>query len=242
MAGWTLRSRRRTLVGQLDRVYVTTGLFQDRDTNLVIVPDADHQEMLVNLNGQTPRDDMFCEVQVQWPFRKLFTEWVETMVGSTVTARGVYVDDTGHKWPELHPLDLVAAPITSSSFPGDDWIARRADESGTVVGASLFAYRFAAASDTRKGLVFDGPPLWNETRSAAVRLDCPPRPGVEPEWHAVRDFRILFFDDAHADFDIVGAGSVPKLKIEVTCKAKGDGGPGVTLGEAVTLWSYSLAR
>lgn len=69
MAGWTLRSRRRTLVGQLDRVYVTTGLFQDRDTNLVIVPDADHQEMLVNLNGQTPRDDMFCEVQVQWPFR-----------------------------------------------------------------------------------------------------------------------------------------------------------------------------
>jgi hypothetical protein len=91
------------------------------------------------------------------------------MINSTVTATGVYVDDDGHPpaRTELHPVDLVIGPVTRSLISGDDWIAKRAADSGVRVGASLFAYRYAAASDTRKG-------LFSRVRLAPTLREAPP--------------------------------------------------------------------
>lgn len=241
---WTQRNRSRELVGTLERVYVTSGWFEDHDSNLVIRPDADHQGLLVNRHGQrNANGTMFCEVQVSGLWRGAFTRWVSSMIGSTVTATGVYVDDDGHdSSTELHPLDLVVGPVTSSLSSGDDWIAKRAVDSNVIVGVSLFAYRYAAASDTRKGLFFQGPPLWNVTRSARILLPFPPRPGPEPEWHPVFSNRFEISENAHSGHDVVGGGVDPKLEIDVTCKARGHGGPAVVLGEAVALWSHTIVE
>jgi hypothetical protein len=240
---WTQRSRSRELVGRLERVYVPSGWSADHDTNLVIRPDEDHEILLVNRHGRrNAAGTMECEVQVDRWWRGAFNRWVSSMIHSTVTATGVYVDDDGHPpaRTELHPVDLIAGPVTSSMSSGDDWIAKAAAGWGVAVGVNLFAYRFAAASDTRKGLFFEGPPLWNVTRDASVLLPFPPRPG--PEWFPVVSNRVENFHRAHHQIGIIGEGVNAKLRILVTCFARGHGGPGYMLGEAVAAWSHTIVE
>lgn len=247
MSKWTLLDPRRILVGTLRRVSVSSGSAwppsgwdDDHDTNFYIVPDADHRHLLENSAGDRNRSgEVVCEVQPWTFYRPAYQAWAHSLVNNTVTACGVFVQDDNHEsWTELHPVDLVAGPVTSSMNSEDNWIAKAAAGWGLVVGVSLFAYRFLAASDTRKGLLFEGPPLWNVTRKAVVFLDFPPRPG--PDWFPVVSNRIAGSQNADVQIGVVGEGVDTKLRILVTCKARGHGGPGYMLGEAVAAWSTTV--
>jgi hypothetical protein len=236
MAGWALRSPRKTLVGRLEQVYVSSGFGEDRDTNFKIVPISEYEELLINRHGKPNAEGfMWCEVQVMGLFREKFGSWINGLIGGTVIARGVWVDDTGHDdTTELHPLDLISGPVTSSISSTGDWIAKLAFENNKQVGVSLFAYRFAAASDTRDSLFFAGPPLAGETRGTAVTLDFPPQPAAEPQRSIGWKIELAF--NAEAEVTALDTPTGTKLRIGARCKAQGDGGPGVVLGEAAAYW------
>jgi hypothetical protein len=246
MSKWTLLERRRTLEGTLTRVSVSSGSAwppsgwdDDHDTNFHIIPHPGYRHLLENSDGHRNRSgELLGEVQPWTFFRPAYEAWARSLVGKFVTASGVFVEDNNHEhWTELHPVDLVVGRVTSSLSPGDDWIAKAADNWGLVVGVSLYAYRFLAASDTRKGLVFEGPPLWNVTREANVLVDFPPKPG--PDWFPVVSDRIAGVKNARNQIEVAGEGN-PKLRIVVTCQARGDGGPGIMLGEAVAAWTTTV--
>ena len=208
----------------------------DHDINFRISPDSAYEHLLVNRDGDRNRSgDMLGEVQPWTFYSPAYQAWARSLVGAEVFASGVFVQDDNHEsWTELHPIDLIAGRISKSMRPGVDWIAKRAAERGLQIDDTLFAYRFLAASDTRKGLFFEGPPLWDVTRSAFVLPFLPTKPG--PDWIPAVEHMIGLIKKADVSVTVGKLGSIARLRIDVTCKADGDGGPGVALGEAVAYW------
>lgn len=130
---WSLREYSRLLIGNLENVYVTApGAhwwdYSDGDTNIVIEPDDDHQELLINRFGRPNANGKIeCEVNIPEDRRDQYTNWVSSMIGTTVMAIGVYVDDDGHGHKtELHPMDLIVGRVTRSLT--SDWISRLAQD------------------------------------------------------------------------------------------------------------------
>ncbi len=189
MSGWVLRDEDdpvRTLVGTLIDVHNAGGNVlagDDSDTNIIVVPDAATAPLLFNRNGaRNVVWDIECEVNVteDGDGRSSFESWVSSMVGLEVTAKGVYVDDTGHDdKTEIHPMDLIIARVAGSALP-DDWIGDLARQNALQVGVGLFAFRYAAASDDRGGTVFEFPPLAGQTRATSVTLPFPPARRAQP--------------------------------------------------------------
>lgn len=237
MAKWTMLDRQRTVTGVLDRVSQSSGLFEDRDTNYWVTPDD--KSVLRNNQGATNRSgQIVCEIQAGLFFRGLFVTWSRTLEGAAVTASGVLVQDDNHEhWTELHPVDLIAGRVTSSLLEGADWIANRAADRGLQIGSSLLAYRFVAASDTRKSLFFEGPPLGRTKRQSVIWVPLPARPG--PTWTPFVGRRTLIVENADVKVMLDPAGQAPRMRIEVTCNTADDGGPGVVMGEAVAYWKDS---
>ncbi len=238
MSKWTMRRPSEVLVGTLERVYVPSGFFADSDTNLVVTPGPEHRGLLVNRKGRRNGNfRMECEVQVSLQWRALFNKWASSMLHTPITLSGVYVDDDGHdSRTELHPVDLLAGRVDLALTPHDPtwWVTRRATDRGLKLGTTLFAYRFLAATDTRDGLFFAGPPLAGSTRTAWAELDFPERPA--PEWRPYVANHIEVIEDADVGDTVVGSGADRRVRIEVTCKAVGHGGPGVVIGEAAAYW------
>lgn len=230
----------RTLVGTLTNVSVSSGLFEDHDTNFHISPNSAYEHLLVNRDGdRNTSGQVLGEVQPGMFYRAAYEAWARTLIGAEVFASGVFVQDNNHdEWTELHPIDLIAGRISKSMLPGADWIPKRAADRELQIDDTLFAYRFLAASDTRQGIFgghpFEGPPLWDVTRSAFVLPLLPTKPGSD--WIPVVDHRIAFMQNADVSVTVGRLGPNPHLRIDVTCKARGDGGPGVALGEAVAYW------
>jgi hypothetical protein len=236
-------------VGTLRRVTVSSGLFEDHDTNFHIRPDSAYEHLLVNSAGhRNTSGNVLGEVQPGIFYRPTYQAWAHDLLGALkVTASGVFVQDNNHEhWTELHPIDLIAGRTTESMLPGSDWLTKLAAERDLQItdatpprdDDTLFAYRFLAASDTRQGsfggVLFEGPPLWDVTRSAFVLLHLPTKP--EPDWLPFVDHRIGMIQNADVSVTAGRLGTLPRLRIDVTCKARGDGGPGVGLGEAVAYW------
>lgn len=249
MSGWFLvdwKSPERTLVGTLTDVH-NSGDFpptQDHDSNLMIVPNADesNQALLKNRLGR-PNDGgvIECEVNVvrndHIDGPDTFENWVSSLIGLEVTAKGVFVEDEGHdNKTELHPLDIIVAQVDGSILPGD-WITKVAQQHGLQVGSGLFAYRFGAAADNRKGGGFLGTPLAQWTRPTSVTLPLPPQP-ADPNFWATAELQIGFTLNATAEVSTKvdpSGGGVATLA--VTCLGKDYGGPGFVIGEVVTYWS-----
>jgi len=249
VSGWFLidwKSPERTLVGTLTDVH-NSGDFpptQDHDSLLIIVPNADepNQALLKNRRGR-PNDGgvIECEVNVvrndQVDGPETFENWVSSLIGSEVTAKGVFVEDEGHNdKTELHPLDIIVAQVDGSILPGD-WITRVAQQHGLEVGTGLFAYRFGAAADNRKGGGFLGTALAQWTRPTSVRLALPPQPasGGTPAAELQIGFALNASAEVSTKVDAsTGAGVAT---VAVTCLGKDYGGPGFVIGEAVAYWS-----
>jgi hypothetical protein len=247
MAKWTLLSPQRTLVGRLHRVYEPSGWFEDHDTNFVVSPAQEYAALLVNHAGvRNKSGSMELEVQavftLQMRHRPEFESWAHGMVDHTVTASGVWVEDDKHdQRTELHPVDIVAAPTEVSLLPGPDWLAKRAADRHLAVGTTLRAYRYIAASDTRRGsfggLFFEGPPLARTTRTATITLALPQRPG--PTWTPFVAHRAGTTENAQVTVDLENSTGTPRARVAVACKAVGSGGPGVALGEIAAYWKDS---
>jgi hypothetical protein len=237
------------LVGNLTDVH-NSGTFppgQDGDTNVTIVPRADeaNQALLRNRRGR-PNDGgvIECEVHlyrddhIDGP--RIYEDWVGSLIGVEVTAKGVFVEDEGHDdKTELHPLDILYGQVGQSRLPGD-WIGQLAQRRGLQVGVSLFAYRFAAAADDRKHGAFLGTPLAQWTRPTSVTLAVPPRPGGDSQFPAAEvqiGFQLNATTEVSTLVDAAGAGVA---NLTVTCLGKNysDGGvPGFVIGEVATYWS-----
>src|SRR6478735_5018807 len=179
MYNWTMRAPSETLVGRIKRVYVSGGITGDGDTNIVIEPDVDHLQLEFNRHGLRNGNTLIeCEVHVPLWGRLFFNRWVKSLSTAEVTARGVYVDDDEHSSKtELHPVDLILGRVTDSLIGDNDWVKNLARYRGLKLGVELFAYRYAAASDSRKSWpFFVGPPLADSTRTVDLPIELPPRP------------------------------------------------------------------
>jgi len=240
---WWLRdwtSPQRTLVGVIQNVHNSGGIIGtnpgDNDTNVLITPDEAHQDLLLNRfggpNTAVPDESQIeCEINVPSDGRDQYEAWVRSMIGLSVTAQGVYVDDTGERdKSELHPLDIVVAEVDAPQVPGN-WIDVIETQHHVTLGTSLRLFRFAAASDDRAGLVLEGPPLAEFDRETVVPLPLPPNanPGLTP----TAEFALLGSSNAGVFIRTDGAGTV---SVAVTCQGRGFGGPGWVLGEVVTYW------
>lgn len=233
---WTFRGQAETIVGTIERVFVDGGITGDGDTNIAIRPDAAHERYLVNEDGRRNADGtILCEVNLGGPlgaWRLVYNKWVKSLMATTVTARGVYVDDRKHDHTtELHPVDLIMGRITSSLIRDGDWITRLAEHRGLRPGVDLFAYRYAAASDDRKGPIRHGPPLADTTRSVDLPIELPPQPA--PTWQPVVDHRIGWAQRGQAQ--IIG-GPDHSFRLEARCVSEAGGGPGIVLGEVAAYW------
>jgi hypothetical protein len=157
--------------------------------------------------------------------------------GTEVTAHGVWVDDTGHESKtELHPLDVVFGSVAASFAPGD-WIGALAAQRGLVVGATMLAFRFAAASDNRGNLFNRAtPPLSHQTRPTTFTVPFPPRPdGSSVARSEQRTFLVK-----HASIESAGPedqNGTTVQPVTTTCLDRDHGGPGILLGELVTYWA-----
>jgi hypothetical protein len=211
----------------------------DDDTNMIIVPDADSMGLLANRNGTANQNsEIECEVNVteDGDGRAKFEPWVSSMLGLHVTAIGVWADDVGHEnKTEIHPMDLIFARVESSALP-IDWIADLAAQHGLQVGTTLFAYRYAAASDDRSdGLGGGRPPFSDQTRTTSVRLAFPDLPiGATSPQIQVRSGgarnAASHFDDVAVD------GNTATVNLVVTVKDAHHEGPGFDLAEVALFW------
>jgi hypothetical protein len=243
MAGWVIRDNRfplRTLVGTLTEVHVSGGTISDGDLNLEITPLAGVQRyvaLLTNRNGRVNSGGQVeCEINLPSDRRSDYKLWLDSMINTRVTAIGVWVDDTGHDdKTELHPMDVIFAAVDRSRLR-TDWITTLARERGLIVGRSLPAFRFAAASDDREGLILDGAPLADRTRTFQFSLPFPARPAsgtsIPATHHELDKQQNATFDTA-----IRTVGTRTVLDVTITCQAANDGGPGEVRGEIVTFWS-----
>jgi hypothetical protein len=134
-------------------------------------------------------------------------------------------------------MDVIFGRITASKL-SMDWINALARQQGLTVGDSLFAFRFAAASDNR-GKFYDSqtPPLSRWTRPTTFRLEYPQQPAERdkvPMWEQ----RLILTENASIDLTTLDDDSGRKvLDVTVTCLGRDYGGPGVLLGEMGTYWS-----
>jgi hypothetical protein len=245
---WSLRDHTpRILVGELENVYITApgahwwSGYSDGDTNIVIKPDDNYQELLINRFGNPNKDTGKIEGEINLPEdrRDQYTNWVHSMIHTTVTAIGVFVEDDEHDHKtELHPMDLIVGQVTYSLI--SDWIIRLARDRRLQIGGDLLAYRFAVASDDRAGIWWfeEGPPLSDVTRLVEALLEFPHRPG--DRWTPVVDWSIFFQTSTDVQVRSLG-GPHTQLSIRATCQAHNHGGPGVALGEVVAFWMDPLA-
>jgi hypothetical protein len=153
-----------------------------------------------------------------------------------VTVKGVYVDDIGHDdKTEIHPVDLIIAPVAGSALP-HDWIGDLARVNALEVGVGLFAFRYAAASDDRGG---ETPPLQRQTRATSVTLPFPARPAgaTEPQI----EVRSAGARNAASHIDTTVIGDTASAELVVTVKSRADGGPGFDQAEIALYWSASRA-
>jgi hypothetical protein len=240
MSGWALRDASnpvRTVVGTLIDVHNSDS---DGDTDMLVVPDAASVPLLRNRHGA--RNAVYavgCEVNVteDGDARRRFERWVSSMIGPPdVTVMGVYVDDTGHDdKTEIHPMDLILAPVAGSALP-NDWIGDLARQNALQVGVGLLAFRYAAASDDRSG---ETPPLAKQTRTTSVTLPFPVRPAgaTDPQI----EVRSAGARNAGSHIDTTVAGDTASAELVVTVKSGDDGGPGFDLAEIALYWSASRA-
>jgi hypothetical protein len=212
----------------------------DNDTNMIIVPDAGSVGLLKNGKGKdNQRSEIECEVNVteDGDGRRKFEPWVASMLHLQVTAIGVWVDDVGHDdKTEIHPMDLIIARVESSALH-TDWIGELARQQGLRVGTTLFAYRYAAASDHRSVFFGDGrTALSNRTRATKVTLAFPTRP-IGPTSPQIQ-VRSGGARNAGSHFDNVAInGNTANVNLVVTVKDRDHGGPGFDLAEVALFWA-----
>ena len=242
VVGDSLRPERR-LVGTMSDVHISTsGVTHDDDTDFDIEPrpEDEFQDLLINRLGKpNANGKVECEIHVPDDLRDQHLAWVRSLSGTEVTAHGVWVNDTGrnhHDKTELHPLDVVFGPVTASFAPGD-WIGALATQRGLVVGATMLAFRFAAASDNRGNFWNRAtPPLSRQTRPTTFTVPFPPRPdGSSVARSEQRTFLVK-----HASIESAAPedrnGTTVQL-VTTTCLDRDHGGPGILLGELVTYWA-----
>jgi hypothetical protein len=236
----SLRPERR-VVGTMSNVHIATdGLTHDDDTDFDIEPrpEEEFQALLINRLGATNENGKLeCEIHVSDGRRDRHLAWVRSLSGTEVTAHGVWVDDTGHEdKTELHPLDVVFGPVTASIMPGD-WIGVLATQRGLVIGATMLAFRFAAASDNRGNLFNRAtPPLSRRTRPTTFNVPFPPR----PDGNSVARSEQRTFLVEHASIesaDPVDQNGTMVQPVTTTCLDRDHGGPGILLGELATYWA-----
>lgn len=244
---WSLRSERETLSGRLVAAQIYAW---DGDQNIYIVPDTLFQHLLINRHGQinAPSEDrprsppeIECEVEILDRYEKDYLAGVRDLIGCTVNAAGVWVDDDGHDGKtELHPLDALWGVLPRKKWPA--WTrqlrpllgerlrkARRVKKPGA---AAMQVYRLVAGSDDSFAR---HAPLTDQTRAVEVVLEFPPKPaaGWRPKWRP--SFKVrhnMSFTD-----QLVASATKAVLKLTLTAKSYLDGGPGVLVGEIATFWT-----
>lgn len=242
-AKWIVQADQAILVGKLDDVHHSGS--GDGDSSVNIIPDAAHAALLVNRSGhENENGQVECEICVGSSWSNDYEDCVKSLLGATVTAVGVFVDDTEHSdKTELHPLDLVFAPVGSSRL-ATDWIGGLASQQHLSVGTTLLAWRFAAASDVRGD---DGrPPLGSSTRAVTFTLPFPPHPRPPVRAAAapivvgavapVTGVQVFLQGNATIATHVRTQGTGTVVDVTVTCLGRDDGGPGVLAGEIVTYW------
>ncbi len=198
----------------------------DGDFSVNFVPDA--PQYLNNRNNvKNPNGQMALKVKVIPQYRQSFQDAVTGMAGQPVFASGVLVnDDSQGGRAEIHPLDLLYAPIPPDHFPG--WfkdIQNNLKDPGAVL-----AYRVVAASDASKSMK---PPRAEETRPLKAFFPYPNKPNV-PKIKI--DFEIRKTANMKADLYLSNDLVHQKIQLDMTVASVKDEGPGLFTGVLVIYW------
>jgi hypothetical protein len=270
MAGWILadpnRPSQQKVVGTLSEVKPGKpqgGSGDDGDTGFMIRPQEPYYYLLKN-HSDNWNDDVKieCEVNV-WPqARGEHGSWVQSMSGlDNVTAVGVWVEDTGHgSKTELHPVDIIFSPVTSS-LVSSDWLNQLAASRGiSLQTKTLNLFRFAVATDVRAFFPFDEqsdgrPPLAGQTRPVTITVDLPvPQnplidPG-DPAWEIRASFTHGTILDTHTAVRVESGKKVLDITMtpqslsddDFNARSTSDQAAAVLLGEFVTFWQSHAAH
>lgn len=198
----------------------------DGDFSVNFVPDdpqyLNNRNNVKNSNGQ-----MVLKVKVLPQYRQSFQDSVISMAGQPVFASGVLVnDDSQGGRVEIHPLDLLFAPINPGHFPG--WFKDIQNNLKDPNAAS--AYRIVAASDASKSMK---PPKAEETRPLKVNFPYPNKPNI-PKIKI--DFEVRKSANEKADLFLSNDLVRQKIQMDITVSSVKDDGPGIYAGVLVIYW------
>src|SRR5258706_199892 len=141
----------------------------DGDFSVGLVPD--NKQYLLNRNKvQNSNGMMELKVKVLPTYKQAFVDAVASMAGQPVFATGVLInDDSKGGKAEIHPLDMLYAPLTLEQYPG--WA--REIQKNLKDSNALAVYRIVAASDASKT---NKPPQTEESRAVHSTFPWPTKP------------------------------------------------------------------
>jgi len=214
------------LVNIPGKLYGNPQMTPEGDFSIWFIPDQ--KSHLANRNKvDNPNGMMELKVKVLSQYRQVFADAVSAMAGQTVQATGVLInDDSKGGKTELHPLDMLYAPMLEERFPG--WFQEIRKNLKDPQAVSV--YRVVAASDASKS---NRPPQADETRAMQATFPYPSKPNF-PKIKI--DFEVRGTVNLKADFRL--NNNVMRQKIELDLgvdSAKGDG-PGLFVGDLVAYW------
>jgi hypothetical protein len=198
------------------------------DFNIAFVPDD--KKWLANRNGKSNQNGLLeLKVKITPTQSKAFIDSIQPLLGQTVYASGVLVDDDSQGGKaQVQPLDMIWAPLPQANYP--DWFKNILGSLEDPQGA--LAYRIVSASDASKS---PKPPRAEQTRQCHVQIPYPPK----PDKSAMKiDFEIKKIVLVNADFDLSNDLVHQRIVLEVTVKSAKEEGPGVFIGDLAVLWRH----
>jgi len=198
----------------------------DGDFSAMFVPD--NKQALVNRNNvPNPNGAMELKVKVDAKYKQAFSDAVQAFADQPVFTSGVLInDDSKGSRAEIHPLDMLYAPLPPARYPSwfKDIQANLKDPNSVLV------YRIVAVSDASKS---NKPPKAEETRTLHTTFPYPPKPNF-PKIKI--DFEIRKVVNWKTDFALNDDRMKQRIELDLSVESgKGDG-PGVFVGDFVAYW------
>lgn len=198
----------------------------DGDFSVWFVPD--NKSYLLNRNKvQNPNGMLELKVKVDPKYKQAFLDAVQAMVGQPVFASGVLInDDSQAGKAQVHPLDMLYAPLPSERYPG--WF--KAIQQNLKDPNSVSVHKIAAASDASKS---NKPPQADETRAMRAFFSYPPKPNL-PKIKI--DFEVRKIAELKAEFQMNNETMKQRIALDLSLESAKKEGPGVFVGDFVAYW------
>ncbi len=199
----------------------------DGDFSVWFVPE--NKQPLNNLKQvANPNGMLELKVKTVGQYKQSFLDAVAGMADQPVFVTGILVnDDSQGGKVQVHPLDLIYAPLPPERFPG--WF--KEIQKNLKDPNAVLVYRFAAATDASKA---SKPPKAEEVRELQAAFPYPNKPML-PKIKI--DFEIRKTALMAAEFQLSNDMIRQKVVLDLTVDSSKNEGPGIFTGDLVIYWA-----